>query len=88
MMNLFSTNNMKTIAWISVLLGALHGGITLAAQTDSPAVQQALADPAAAALARPTPGQVDWADMEVEMFVHFGVATWKGQEYDGDGRRF
>lgn len=50
------------------------------------AVEKALADPAAAALAKPTPGQIAWADMECEMFVHFGVATWKGSEYDANGQ--
>lgn len=49
-------------------------------------VEQALADPAAGRLAKPTPGQIEWADMEQEMFVHFGIATWKGQEYDSDGQ--
>jgi alpha-L-fucosidase len=60
-------------------LPALHA-------TESTAAARALADPAAAHLAKPTPGQIEWADMELEMFVHFGVATWKGQEYDENGK--
>ncbi|MEN9362583.1 MAG: hypothetical protein RL095_4118 [Verrucomicrobiota bacterium] len=55
-------------------------------QQDAADLREALADPAAAKLAKPTPGQIEWADMEREMFVHFGVATWEGQEYDADGR--
>ncbi len=33
-------------------------------------------------LALPTPEQVAWQDMELEMFVHFGPATWQDAEYD------
>lgn len=33
-------------------------------------------------LALPTPEQVAWQDMELEMFVHFGPATWQDTEYD------
>jgi alpha-L-fucosidase len=33
-------------------------------------------------LARPTPEQVNWHDMELEMFIHFGPATWQDKEYD------
>lgn len=54
--------------------------------TESAPVALALADPAAASLAKPTPGQIEWADMECEMFAHFGVATWKGSEYDDNGQ--
>ncbi|MCK5834333.1 MAG: alpha-L-fucosidase [Lentisphaeria bacterium] len=52
---------------------------------DSVEVSKALADPAAAGLAKPTAGQVRWQNMECEMFVHFGVATWLGREYDSRG---
>ena len=52
---------------------------------NSSTVLTALADPAAAALAKPSPGQVRWQNMELEMFVHFGVATWLGREYDSKG---
>jgi len=38
--------------------------------------------PAAPALAVPTPRQVAWHDQERIQFVHFGIATWKGTEYD------
>lgn len=51
-----------------------------------PSMEKALADPAAAPLAKPTSGQIEWADMELQMFVHFGVATWKGSEYDSNGQ--
>jgi alpha-L-fucosidase len=40
---------------------------------------------AAAKLARPTPEQVAWHEQERIMFIHFGVATWEGTEYDADG---
>ncbi len=33
-------------------------------------------------LARPSPEQRAWQDMELEMFVHFGPATWQDAEYD------
>ncbi len=33
-------------------------------------------------LARPSPEQRAWQDMELEMFVHFGPATWQDSEYD------
>ena len=52
---------------------------------DSTEVRNALADPAAAGLAKPSPGQVRWQNMEREMFVHFGVASWLGREYDSTG---
>lgn len=48
----------------------------------SEAVRSALADPAAAMLARPTPGQIEWADMELEMFLCLDPCTWQGREYD------
>jgi alpha-L-fucosidase len=46
------------------------------------AVRSALADPAAAMLARPTPGQIEWADMELEMFLCLDPCTWQAREYD------
>ncbi len=33
-------------------------------------------------LARPSPEQVAWQNMELSMFVHFGPATWQNREYD------
>lgn len=33
-------------------------------------------------LARPTPEQAAWQDLEVGMFIHFGPATWQNREYD------
>lgn len=39
----------------------------------APAVEKALADPAATHLAKPTSGQIEWANRELEMFVHFGL---------------
>jgi len=46
----------------------------------------AVADPAAAKLARPDAVQYAWHEQERIMFVHFGVATWVGSEYDAAGR--
>lgn len=33
-------------------------------------------------LARPTPAQVAWQDLELGMFVHFAPNTWQDKEYD------
>ena len=33
-------------------------------------------------LARPTPGQIEWHDMEVEMFLCIDPCTWQNREYD------
>lgn len=33
-------------------------------------------------LARPTPAQAAWHDLEFGMFIHFGPATWQNREYD------
>jgi alpha-L-fucosidase len=32
-------------------------------------------------IARPTPQQLAWHDLELEMFVHFDVAVWEGNQY-------
>lgn len=32
-------------------------------------------------LARPTPEQAAWQDMELEMFIHFGPATWEDVQH-------
>lgn len=39
-------------------------------------------DPAAARLAKPTPQQAAWHDLEVGVFIHFAPNTWQDQEYD------
>lgn len=36
-------------------------------------------------LARPSPVQFKWHEQERIMFIHFGVATWLGTEYDDAG---
>ena len=46
----------------------------------------ALREPAAAHLARPSANQYAFHEKERIMFVHFGVPTWEGSEYDADGR--
>ncbi len=33
-------------------------------------------------LAKPTPGQIEWHDMEMEMFLCFDPCTWQNREYD------
>jgi alpha-L-fucosidase len=33
-------------------------------------------------LARPTPEQVAWHDMELEMFIHFAPSTWQDMQND------
>jgi alpha-L-fucosidase len=37
---------------------------------------------AAAPLARPTPEQLAWQDMELEMFIHFAPSTWQDTQHD------
>ena len=34
-------------------------------------------------LALPSPEQAAWHDMEIGMFIHFGIETWQDQETDG-----
>lgn len=34
------------------------------------------------ALARPTPPQIAWQDLELGMFIHFAPNTWQNREYD------
>jgi hypothetical protein len=69
------------------------GGITsvfalgmepLMANPGNPAWDAALRGPAAAHLARPSANQYAWHEPERTMFVHFGVPTWEGTEYDAD----
>lgn len=38
--------------------------------------------PTGRALARPTPQQLAWQDLELGMFVHFAPNTWQDREYD------
>jgi alpha-L-fucosidase len=75
----------NTLIASSLICGASHHQ-AVASELSPSIVEKALADPVAAHLAKPTPGQIEWADRECEMFVHFGVATWKGQEYDSNGK--
>ena len=44
--------------------------------------EQAVADPAAAHLARPSKVQYDWQEMERAMFIQLDPATHQGREYD------
>lgn len=37
------------------------------------------------ALAKPSNVQFEWHEQERIMFIHFGIATWLGQEYDEQG---
>lgn len=37
-------------------------------------------------LAKPSPVQYKWHEQERIMFIHFGVATWLGMEYDETGQ--
>lgn len=48
--------------------------------------EDAISDPASAHLTRPSVNQFDWHEQERLMFIHFGVATWEGTEYDADGQ--
>ncbi len=35
-------------------------------------------------LAKPTPQQASWQDMEIGMFIHFGIETWQDKETDDE----
>ena len=35
-------------------------------------------------LARPTPSQAAWQNMEIGMFIHFGIETWQDKETDDE----
>jgi alpha-L-fucosidase len=49
------------------------------------AVQITMAEEEAAErLARPTPQQAAWQDMEIGMFIHFGLETWQDKETDDE----
>jgi len=37
-------------------------------------------------LAKPSQVQYQWHEQERIMFIHFGVATWLGSEYDDTGK--
>ncbi len=69
-----------------VAIALLRAGTGGAQPTDGSAWDRAVAEPAAANLARPAAVQYAWHEDERIMFVHFGVATWEGSEYDSDGR--
>ena len=45
-------------------------------------VPAAMLQGAADTLARPTPEQVAWHDMELEMFIHFAPSTWQDTQHD------
>lgn len=75
--------SMTAQIWLAIALLAGTGCPLLA---DDAAWDRAVADPAAARLARPDAVQYAWHELERIMFVHFGVATWEGVEYDNDGR--
>ncbi len=64
--------------------GAVVGIVAAAGVTVPPALLSA-AQPAAqvpSALARPTPQQVAWHDLELGMFIHLGPQTWQDSESD------
>jgi alpha-L-fucosidase len=47
-----------------------------------PLSPSALVGLAADSLARPTPAQLAWQDLELGMFIHFAPNTWQDKEYD------
>ena len=66
-----------------IMLAGLTGcAIMHGSEQDTQSVKDALADPAAAHLARPSQGQIEWADLECEMFICLDPCTWQGREYD------
>jgi alpha-L-fucosidase len=68
----------------SIIAGMLLLGMQAAIvhAEDAPSVEQALAAPPAARLAKPTPQQYAWHEQERLMFVCLDPCTWQGREYD------
>ena len=64
----------------------IAGGVLMAkAESSTSAVltwDKAIADPAAAHLARPSKVQYDWQEMELQLFVQIDPATHQHSEYD------
>jgi len=73
---------MKKMIGIMFLASAVIANTMAIATEQSPAYQQAINDPAAAHLARPTPTQYRYHEQERIMFVCLDPATWQGREYD------
>ena len=65
---------------LSIVTTALFLGLPLFGQNS--AWEQAVKDPAAANLARPSANQYAWHEQERIMFVCLDPATWQGREYD------
>jgi hypothetical protein len=65
-----------------LLLAALPTEIGCAASNGNSAWDRAVADPAAAKLARPNAVQYAWHEQERLMFVCLDPCTWQGSEYD------
>jgi alpha-L-fucosidase len=66
---------------LSMVLSPFNSAVSFA-----DAWEDAIADSTAAHLTRPDANQFAWHEQERLMFIHFGVATWEGTEYDGDGK--
>jgi alpha-L-fucosidase len=66
------------------LAGAVVGIVAAAGVTVPPALLSAARPPAQlpSALARPTPQQVAWHDLELGIFIHMGPQTWQDSESD------
>lgn len=73
---------MRMILLAMMLAGLTGCAIMHGSKQDTQSVKDALADPAAAHLARPSQGQIEWADLECEMFICLDPCTWQGREYD------
>ena len=67
-------------AYCLALLCACAAAVSGGDGADEAAVAGALAEPVAARLAKPTPEQAAWADMELEMFLCLDPASWQGEE--------
>lgn len=85
---------MRSRLWISTLhvLVMSHLLFVCHAKSAPPFPEKATAwgnaasETEAAHLARPSPNQIAWQEQECSQFIHFGVATWEGREYDADGK--
>lgn len=72
---------MKMFKYIAIII--MFGFIACKSENKQElAVQEAINDPRAVNLARPTQAQYDYQEQERIMFVHLSPAAWQGEEHD------
>lgn len=67
---------------LSLVVAGWLCGVGCMTRPGQAAWERAVADPAAAALARPSAAQFAWHEQERIMFVCLDPCTWQGREYD------